>query len=219
MKFLVAFFIFAAVSHAHAFGLDASISERLAGISDEGDGVKLTESGLAKGDRPGSDLAKKLKSVVREAAPYLNKSVLNGGWNESKMSIDGPVCFDAAPKLAMMLRAQGFPAHVAASGHHVFIVLETKDVSLIVDPTIHQYFGQDASPDWAPRIFVGTLSELKALYARDPGVPVMTYDLVYFNPEDPSVRRDTKIVGMRSKLQYLWFNSEQAPLIEYLKTH
>lgn len=206
-------------SAANAFGLSADISERLANISTDGDGTELTESALARGDRPGTELSKKLKEIVRGAAGAVNKSVLEAGWNESKMSIDGPVCFDAAPKLALLLRGRGYPAHVTASGHHVFIVLETKEVSLIIDPTIHQYFGQDAAPAWAPQIFVGTLSELKALYARDPGLAVLPYDQVYFNPADKSVRRDSKIVAARTKMTYLSFSSEQAPLIEYLKTH
>jgi hypothetical protein len=132
------------------------------------------------------------------------------------MGIDGPTCFDAAPKLGLLLRALGLPGWVAAAGHHVFLIAEAPEAILLIDPTIRQYFGQNRAPDWVPHIFVGTLSELRALYAREPGLPVLPYQEIYFHPEWTAVRHDSRMLGRRDKLLRSPMNQEHAPLTEFL---
>jgi hypothetical protein len=66
-----------------------------------------------------------------------------------------------------------------------------------------------------PKIFVGTLSELKALYEKDPGLPVLPYQKIYFNQDWPAVRRDSKMLDRRDSFLSSPDSKEHAPLTEY----
>jgi hypothetical protein len=196
--------------------LEPAVAARLAALTNEGEGTRITEELLRAGDRPGSAEERRLLRAAASAMPYLEESVRRAGWNDVHMGLDGPACFDAAPKLGLLFRAQGLPGYVAASSHHVFLVAETPSATLLVDPTIRQYFGQDAAPAWVPKIFVGTFSELRALYSRDPGLPVLPYQAVYFDPEWPAYRRDSRMLSRRNQLLSSPGSEEQAPLAAYL---
>lgn len=195
--------------------LNPNMRARIAAIVSEGEGTVVTEELMRKGNKPGTEIQKKLTQAANAAAPFLNESVRWADWNDSHMGIDGPSCFDAGPKLGLMFRALGLPGWVAAAGHHVFMIVETKDATLLIDPTIRQYFGQDSAPSWVPRVFVGTLSELKALYAREPGLPNLPYNEIYFNPEWPAKRKDSKMLSARGKFLRSINSKEHAPLTEY----
>lgn len=213
-QFLILLLLLPSISHA---ALKPSIAKRLASFKNEGDGKEITEALLKKGDKPGTELEKKLKQVAKDVMPYLDSSVRNADWNrELRFGIDGPSCFDAAPKLGVIFRALGLPGYVVARPEHVFMIVETPEVVLLVDPTIRQNFGHDLAPSWVPRIFVGTLSELKALFRRDPQVPNLPYTKFYFDPENPPTRRESKMLDRRDKLLSSPETKEHAPLTEFL---
>jgi hypothetical protein len=203
------------VSVCEAAPLNSDVASCLARIRGEDSGARITEELLRKGDKPGTAIQRKIRQAAAAAIPYLDESVRKAPWNESHMGIDGPACFDAAPKFALMLRGMGLPGYVAACAHHVFMIVETAEATLLVDPTIRQYFGQTSAPAWVPKIFVGTLSELKALFARDPGLPVLSYQSIYFNPDWPATRRESKMLSRRDKFLRSSGNAEHAPLTTY----
>jgi len=219
-KALLAAFVLASVSASspRAAELDPAMRARIAAIANEGEGSVVTEALLRKHDSS-SPAARARKAALVEAAtaaaPYLDESVRKAGWNDSHMGIDGPVCFDGAPKLGLLLRALGFPVFTAATGSHVFLIAVYPEAMFVVDPTIHQYFGQDAAPEWAPQVFVGTVSELAALYQRDPGVPVLPYRKIYFDAEWPAYRKDSMILSKRDKFLWSPFSAENAPLASF----
>jgi hypothetical protein len=196
--------------------LNPGVAARLASLTSEGEGTPVTETLLRRGDHPGTLVEQKLKQVAKAAASYLDASVRNAPWNDSHMGIDGPVCFDGAPKFGLLLRVLRLQGYVAVCGHHVFLIADYPEATLIIDPTIRQYFGQNLAPDWVPRIFVGTLSELKALYERDPGLPVLPYKQIYFSVDDPASRSDRRMLAHRDRLLSQPEGSEYAPLAEYL---
>lgn len=195
--------------------LNPGIAARIAGLVNEGEGTVITEALLRLGDHPGTQTQRTLQRAAVAATPYLDASVRQAPWNDSHMGLDGPACFDGAPKLGLMFRARGLPGYVAACGNHVFLIAETPEATLLIDPTIRQYFGQDSAPDWVPTIFVGTLSELKALYAKDPGLPVLPYSSIYFNADSPAYRRDSKMLGQRNRFLSSPESTEYAPLTRY----
>ena len=200
---------------AAAAELKPGMRARIAAIRNEGEGTTITENFLKKGDRRGTETQKSLQNIAASARAYLDASVRAGDWNDTRMGIDGPTCFDAAPKFALMLRALGLPGYVVNNDHHVFLVAETKDATLIIDPTIRQYFGQNYAPTWVPQIFVGTLSELRALYAREPGLPVLPYQQIYFDPSWPSERHDSKMISRRNKFLSSPNSREHEPLTDF----
>jgi hypothetical protein len=211
---LASVFLFTA-TNAYA-ALNPSMQSRLASLVNEGEGTAVSEALLARGDHPGTDIEKKLRNIARAAEHDLDESVRNADWNDAHFGIDGPACFDGAPKFGLLLRALHLPGYVAASGSHVFLIAQTADAALLIDPTIHQYFGQDSAPDWVPRIFVGTLSELRALYEREPGLPLLPFEKIYFDPEWPASRKDSKMLGQRDRLLSRQSDAEYAPLVRFL---
>jgi hypothetical protein len=207
-----------AVPAARAAELDPVMRERIAAIANEGEGAAVTEELLRRHEGSGP-AARARKAALEEAAavaaPFLDESVRKADWNESHMGIDGPVCFDGAPKLGLMFRAKGIPVYTATTGSHVFLIANFPEAMFVVDPTIRQYFGQDLAPSWVPQVFVGTVSELAALYARDPGLPVLPYRKIYFNLEWPASRKDSMIIGKRDKFLWSTSSAEYAPLTAY----
>ena len=205
-------------SGSRAAELDPAMRARIAAVANEGEGTLVSEALLRKHDSSSSAARAReaaLIAAASAAAPYLDESVRKAPWNDARMGIDGPVCFDGAPKLGLMLRALGYPVYTAATGSHVFLIAVYPEAMFLVDPTIHQYFGQDAAPGWVPQVFVGTVSELAALYGRDPGVPVLPYRKIYFDLEWPAYRKDSMIVSKRDRLLWSPFNAENAPLAAY----
>ncbi len=207
--------LFTAPAFAAGAPLNPAMRAKIAALASEGEGTHVTEALLRRGDKPGTELEAKLKRAAAAAAPFLDASVKEAPWNDSHMGIAGPSCFDAAPKLGLMFRALGLPGWVASCGHHVFMIVEAAEATLLVDPTIRQYFGQDSAPDWVPLVFVGTLSELKALFARDPGLPVLGYQAIYFNPDWPATRKDSKMLSRRGSFLSSPNSSEHQPLTNY----
>jgi hypothetical protein len=212
----IAVILLMGLSHSSsAAPLNPAIRARIAALTNEGEGKLVTEKLMRLGDNPGTETQRRLMLAAKAAMPYLDESVRQADWNETHMGLDGPVCFDAAPKLGLMFRARGLPGYVASCAHHVFMIVETPEAVLLIDPTIRQYFGQDGAPSWVPQIFVGTLSELKALYARDPNLPVLPYQAIYFNSESPAYRRDSKMLNRRDNFLWLPASKEHAPLTDF----
>ncbi len=199
----------------NATTLDPVASARIAAISNDGDGTAVNERLLARGDNPGTDAQRKIMQAAAEATQYLDASVKVS----QNIGIDGPVCFDAAPKFALMLRGRSLPGYVAYNSHHVYMIAETANAVLLIDPTIRQYFGQDSAPSWVPKIFVGTLSELKALYARDPGLPLLHYQDIYFDAMYPATRSDSRMISVRDSFLSSSESSEYSPLTEYFNLY
>ena len=198
--------------------LDPAARERIAALSSAGDGEAVTETLLRRHEGTGPQARAEKAALIAasiEAMPYLDESVRHAPDIDPPMGIDGPTCFNAAPKLGMMLRAEGFPVLTVATAGHVFLIARYPDATFIVDPTIRQFLGQDAAPDWVPRIFVGGVSELAALYQKDPGLPVMPYRQIYFNPEWPSAVADSKMIGRRDRFLWSPMSAEHAPLTRY----
>lgn len=109
----------------------------------------------------------------------------------------------------------GFPVHTVSTTGHVFLIADYPEGVFIVDPTFRQFLGQDAAPDYVPRIFVGGLSELAAIYERDPNVPVMPYRKIYFDSSWPPTIRDSFLVSSRDSFLWSPMNEEHAPLTAY----
>jgi hypothetical protein len=212
---LIALLVALPLQAVAASALNPAVAAHLEALTSQGEGTQLTELAMRKLDKPGTATEKMIKEAVKPMIPYLDASVRQADRNDVHMGIEGPMCFDAAPKLGLLFRALGLPGYVVACGHHVFMVVQTAETMLIVDPTIRQYFGQDAAPSWVPKVFVGTLSELKALYNRDPGLPVLPYKEIYFNADWPAYRRDSKMLSVRSSLLRSPNSKEFAPLTKY----
>ena len=208
-----------APASAHSAPLKPAMEAKIAAIRSEGEGTRVTEELLRKGDKPGTATQRRLQAFAAATIPYLDASVSKAPWNDSHMGIEGPSCFDAAPKFGLMLRAMGMPGWVASCAHHVFVIAETPEATLLIDPTIRQYFGHNHAPAWVPKIFVGTLSELKALYSREPGLPVLPYNKIYFDPEWPAQRRDSKMLSARGKFLRSTQSKEHAPLTGYFNRY
>jgi hypothetical protein len=192
--------------------LDAAMRARIEAIAPIGPDIEITEALLRRGDASGQKAA--LAAAAAIATRYLDASVRAVPTDEARLGIEGANCFDAAPKLGLMLRAKGFPVSTVGAGSHVYLVASFPRGMLVVDPTIRQYFGAAGSPSWVPKIFVGTVSDLAALYAREPARPVLPYRDIYF-PEFGARRKDGKIFSRRSSYLSSPSSQEHAPLTAY----
>jgi hypothetical protein len=205
---------------AHAAGLDPAARARLSALKNEGEGALVSEQALRRRERRTPEAAARkqaLKDAAYRAAPFLDQSVRRYPRNDTGTGLEGKNCFDAAPKLAMMLRAQGWPVYSAHAAGHVFLIADFPEGSFIVDPTIRQFLGE-GRVSWVPLIFVGTVSELAALYARDPGLPVLPYRKIYFDAEWPAYRKDSAMLGKRDALLRSPDGAEYGPIASYFNT-
>jgi len=131
-----------------------------------------------------------VRGAVARALPALRESVALGGWNGPHTTLDESCCGDAAPKLALLLRAQGVPARLVEAQFHYYVLLDLPDGQIIVDPTVRQFFGKKQAPKTIPHVFAGTLGDLDAFFQRHAASKTTKYDprRIYFR--DAAVRED-----------------------------
>lgn len=131
-----------------------------------------------------------VRSAVARALPALRESVALGGWNGPHTTLDESCCGDAAPKLALLLRAQGVPARLVEAQFHYYVLLDLPDGQIVVDPTVRQFFGKKQAPKTIPHVFAGTLGDLNAFFQRHAASKTTKYDpqRIYFR--DAAVRED-----------------------------
>jgi hypothetical protein len=131
-----------------------------------------------------------LQSAVARALPALRESVALGGWNGPHTTLDQSCCGDAAPKLALLLRAQGVPARLVEAQFHYYVLLDLPDGQIVVDPTVRQFFGKKLAPRSIPPVFVGTIGDLTSFFQRHAASKTTKYDpqRIYFR--DAAVRED-----------------------------
>lgn len=106
------------------------------------------------------------RGAVEKSLPALRESVALGSWSGPHTTLEESCCGDAAPKLAALLRARGVPARLVEAEFHYYVMIETPETQIVVDPTIRQFFGGRKAPRAIPDVFVGTIPELNALYER-----------------------------------------------------
>lgn len=130
------------------------------------------------------------RHAVRLALPALRESVALGNWNGPRTTLDESCCGDAAPKLALLLRAQGVPARLVEAEFHYYVLLDLPDGQIVIDPTVRQFFGKKRAPKGIPEVFVGDLGELADFFRRHAAVKTTRYDpsRIYFR--DAAVRED-----------------------------
>lgn len=131
-----------------------------------------------------------VRGAVARALPALRESVALGGWNGPHTTLDESCCGDAAPKLALLLRAQGVPARLVEAEFHYYVLLDLPDGQIVVDPTVRQFFGKRQAPKTIPHVFAGTLEDLNAFFQRHAASKTTKYDprRIYFR--DAAVRED-----------------------------
>lgn len=124
-----------------------------------------------------------VRGAVERALPALRESVALGSWSGPRTTLDESCCGDAAPKLAALLRARGIPARLVEAEFHYYVILDLPEGQLIVDPTIRQFFGKKGAPKSVPAVFVGTISELRALFLHHQAAKTTRYDhqRIYFS--------------------------------------
>lgn len=144
---------------------------------------------------PGPSLRRPLqldavRGAVARALPALRESVALGGWNGPRTTLDESCCGDAAPKLALLLRAQGVPARLIEAEFHYYVLLDLPDGQIVIDPTVRQFFGKKLAPKAIPHVFVGDLAELADFFRRHAAAKTTRYDppRIYFR--DAAVRED-----------------------------
>ncbi len=129
-----------------------------------------------------------VRNAVQRALPALRESVALGSWNGPRTTLDESCCGDAAPKLALLLRAQGVPARLVEAELHYYVLLDLPDGQIVIDPTVRQFFGKKQAPKGIPQVFVGDLAELADFFRRHAAVKTTRYDppRIYFR--DAAVR-------------------------------
>lgn len=178
---------------------DAAEPDALGRYADFFDGAAPASDGEAVSPRlavePGPTFRQPLqldivRSAVARALPALRESVALGGWNGPHTTLDESCCGDAAPKLALLLRAQGVPARLVEAEFHYYVLLDLPDGQIVVDPTVRQFFGKKQAPKSIPHVFAGTLEDLNAFFQRHASSKTTKYDprRIYFR--DAAVRED-----------------------------
>ena len=122
-----------------------------------------------------------VRAAVESVLPELKESVALSSW--AAKTLDGKCCGAGAPRLALLLRAKGVPARLVEAAEHYYVVVDTPDGLIYVDPTVRQWFGAIDAPATVPLVFVGTEAELRELFQRhylqrEPGYGP---DRVYFS--------------------------------------
>jgi hypothetical protein len=106
-----------------------------------------------------------LHDFAARARPFLEESINRSFRNPRPEPLSKPVCEAAAPRLAYLLRRNGMPADVVQAAAHTYVITSGPGGVIILDPSIRQFFGEEKAPPTMPAIFVGSLEELKALFA------------------------------------------------------
>lgn len=133
-------------------------------------------------DRDTAEAADALARDVSAVLPALEKSVWHGGWRGPKTTLNDSCCGDAAPKLGLLLRQMGHPVDVVEAEFHYYLIQRLPFGEVVIDPTIRQFFGGARAPPSIPKVFVGTVSDLHALFARHAAAKTTSYDVprIYF---------------------------------------
>jgi hypothetical protein len=131
-----------------------------------------------------------LQSAVQRALPALRESVARGHWNGPSTTLDESCCGDAAPKLALLLRAQGIPVRLVEAEFHYYVILDLPGGQVVVDPTVRQFFGKKQAPRSIPQVFVGAVADLHAFFHQHADSKTTRYDpqRIYFR--EAVVRED-----------------------------
>ncbi|MDD5303970.1 MAG: hypothetical protein PHS14_12790 [Elusimicrobia bacterium] len=141
-----------------------------------------------------------VRNAVRLALPALRESVALGGWNGPRTTLDESCCGDAAPKLALLLRAQGIPARLVEAEFHYYVILDLPGGQIVVDPTVRQFFGKKRAPETIPHVFVGTIGDLTSFFQRHAASKTTRYDpqRIYFRE---SVVREDALRAFEAKVR------------------
>jgi hypothetical protein len=147
-------------------------------------------------DREAAMAKQVLGRAVAAVQPALERSVWHGGWRGPRTTLHDSACGDAAPKLGLLLRQMGHAADVVEAEFHFYLVSRLPFGELIIDPTIRQFFGGARAPPEIPKVFVGTVADLNALFIRHAAAKTTSYDVsrIYFR--DAQVR-NAKIEELR----------------------
>ncbi|MBI3549456.1 MAG: hypothetical protein HY078_10495 [Elusimicrobia bacterium] len=186
-------------------------------VPQTGDEIPVTEDFFPVHDPTALDARRRtIADAVACARPLLAESVRASGMAGPATDLSDAVCGNAAPKLALLLRWRGLSADLVDNYNHIYIASREPDGVLVVDPTIRQFFGRRSAPADVPEIFIGTLLELKALFARNAESMTWTpgFDSIYFDASRiqnmaMGPRRRSMLAEPRSK--------ENAPLWRYPK--
>lgn len=123
-----------------------------------------------------------LAADAERALPALRASVALGDWNGPGTTLDGRACGDAAPKLALLLRALGRSVRVVEAEFHYYVLYEGSEGQVVIDPTFRQFFGGKSAPAEVPTVFVGTVGDLHRFFREHAASKTTRYDpdRIYF---------------------------------------
>jgi hypothetical protein len=152
------------------------------------------------------------RGVVREALASLRESVARGGWTGPDTALEDSCCGDAAPKLAVLLRGRGLPARLVEAEFHYYVLLDLPGGQIVIDPTVRQFFRR--APESVPPVFVGTITQLKALFASRSAEKTTRYapDRIYFSDARD---REAALAALDRKVRS-GSSDEHAPLRRFL---
>jgi hypothetical protein len=172
------------------------------GAAPAADGDPVSQR-LAVGDGPILRQPLQLDAVrgaVERALPALRDSVALGQWNGPRTTLDESCCGDAAPKLALLLRAQGIPARLVEAEFHYYVLLDLPDGQIVVDPTVRQFFGKKQAPKAVPQVFVGSVADLHDFFKRHAASKTTRYDpsRIYFRE---AVVREDELRALEAKVR------------------
>jgi hypothetical protein len=172
----------------------------------------LATSDTLSHDRDAARAVRELGRAVAAVQPALERSVWHGGWRGPRTTLDDSACGDAAPKLGLLLRQMGHAADVVEAELHFYLVYRLPYGEVVIDPTIRQFFGGARAPPDIPKVFVGTVAELNALFARQAAAKTTSYGVsrIYF--QDAQVR-NAKIEELRRLAQARPDTPEYQPLL------
>lgn len=122
-----------------------------------------------------------INSLKRKVADIMVSESADGPWSAR----DG-MCLDLAAKWHERLKKDGIETQIAAvdpnlegqtlsvggkrvhGKFHAFLVSGEGDNQVIIDGSVQQFFDGPEKRDDVPKVFVGTASQLKDLFARHP---------------------------------------------------
>lgn len=156
-----------------------------------------------------------LTGAVKQALPTLAESVKRGQWNGPNTSLNTPCCGDAAPKLGLLLRQQGYSVHVVEAEFHYYLLHSVAAGQIVIDPTIRQFFGGTRAPPSVPTVFVGTVAELHRLFAEHAPYKTTKYDMrrIYFRE---AATKDERLRELQAALAADPPNDDILPLRRFI---
>jgi hypothetical protein len=181
-----------------------------------GDGApvaaQLTTAETMNHDGDVAAVKRDLSRAVAAVQPSLECSVWHGGWRGPRTTLHDSSCGDAAPKLGFLLRQMGHAADLVEAELHYYLLYRLPFGEVVIDPTIRQFFGGARAPPDIPRVFVGTVADLNALFARHAAGKTTAYDVsrIYFR--DAQVR-NAKIDKIRRLVQAEPDSPQYQPLL------